>query len=110
MNLYSLRQHDLDQVFRVERGSLLSVPHRGTPRSIVTSVIKRVDYFVNTEIRLRKQPASWLTPKLSNPALPLFLHLKFSGTYTRIERKEICKQAIKPDRFVDHREMPGAFQ
>jgi hypothetical protein len=31
----SLRQHDLDQVIRVERGSLLSVPHRRTPRSIV---------------------------------------------------------------------------
>jgi len=35
MNLGSLRQHDLDQVIRVERGSLLSVPHRGTPRSVV---------------------------------------------------------------------------
>jgi hypothetical protein len=34
-NVYSLRQHDLDQVIRVERGSLLSVPHRRTPRSIV---------------------------------------------------------------------------
>ena len=34
--IYSLRQHDLDQVIRVERGSLLSVPQRGTPRSIVT--------------------------------------------------------------------------
>ena len=33
--LCSLRQHDLDQVIRVKRGSLLSVPHRGTPRSIV---------------------------------------------------------------------------
>ena len=31
----SLRQHDLDQVIRVERGSLLSVPHRRTPRSNV---------------------------------------------------------------------------
>ncbi len=31
----SLRQHDLDQVIRVERGSLLSVLHRRTPRSIV---------------------------------------------------------------------------
>lgn len=35
----SLRQHDLDQVIRVERGSLVSVPHRGTPRSIVGLVI-----------------------------------------------------------------------
>ena len=34
-NLYSLRQYDLDQVLRVERGSLLSVPRRGTPRSII---------------------------------------------------------------------------
>lgn len=32
--LYSLRQYDLDQVLRVERGSLLSVPRRGTPRSV----------------------------------------------------------------------------
>jgi hypothetical protein len=52
MNLCSLRQHDLDQVLRVERGSLLSVPHRGTPRSVVTTVIKLVDYFVNTNIIL----------------------------------------------------------
>lgn len=33
--LYSLRQYDLDQVLRVERGSLLSVPRRGTPRSVI---------------------------------------------------------------------------
>jgi hypothetical protein len=32
--LYSLRQYDLDQVLRVERGSFLSVPRRGTPRSV----------------------------------------------------------------------------
>lgn len=50
MNLCSLRQHDLDQVIRVERGSLLSVPHRGTPRSVVTLVIKLVGYFVNMKI------------------------------------------------------------
>lgn len=42
MNRCSLRQHDLDQVIRVERGSLLSVPHRGTPRSVVELVIKLV--------------------------------------------------------------------
>ena len=46
----SLRQYDLDQVMRVERGSLLSVPHRGTPRSVVESVIKLVGYFVNKKI------------------------------------------------------------
>ena len=46
----SLRQHDLDQVIRVERGSLLSVPHRGTPRSVVEMVIKLVSYFVNMKI------------------------------------------------------------
>lgn len=34
MNLCSLRQYDLDQVMRVERDTLLSVPLRGTPRSI----------------------------------------------------------------------------
>lgn len=34
-NVCSLRQYDLDQVLRVERGSLLSVPHRGTPRLIL---------------------------------------------------------------------------
>ncbi len=39
MNRCSLRQHDLDQVIRVERGPLLSVPQRGTPRSIVEMVI-----------------------------------------------------------------------
>ncbi len=33
--LYSLRQYDLDQVLRVERGSLLSVLRRGTPRSVI---------------------------------------------------------------------------
>ena len=33
--LYSLRQYDLDQVLRVERGSLLSVLLRGTPRSVI---------------------------------------------------------------------------
>lgn len=47
--IYSLRQHDLDQVIRVERGSLLSVPHRGTPRSVVGVVIRRTSYFVNTQ-------------------------------------------------------------
>ena len=46
----SLRQHDLDQVIRVERGSLLSVPHRGTPRSVVGFVIRLVRYFVNMKI------------------------------------------------------------
>jgi hypothetical protein len=30
--LRSLRQYNLDQVLRVERGTLLSVPRRGTPR------------------------------------------------------------------------------
>jgi len=33
--LCSLRQYDLDQVLRVERGSLLSAPRRGTPRMVV---------------------------------------------------------------------------
>lgn len=50
MDLCSLRQHDLDQVIRVERGSLLSVPHRGTPRSVVELVIKPVGFFVNMKI------------------------------------------------------------
>ena len=40
--LYSLRQHDLDQVIRVEHGLLLSVPHRGTPRSIVNVTILEI--------------------------------------------------------------------
>jgi hypothetical protein len=35
INRNSLRQYDLDQVMRVERGSLLSVPHRGAPRSVI---------------------------------------------------------------------------
>jgi len=50
MSVCSLRQHDLDQVIRVERGSLLSVPHRGTPRSIVILFIRLVSYFVNIKI------------------------------------------------------------
>ncbi len=47
----SLRQYDLDQVMRVERGSLLSVPHRGTPRSVVRQVIRCVRKFVNTKMQ-----------------------------------------------------------
>ncbi len=46
-NVYSLRQHDLDQVIRVERGTLLSVPHRGTPRSIVECKYTRNFQIVN---------------------------------------------------------------
>jgi hypothetical protein len=45
----SLRQHDLDQVIRVERGSLLSVPHRGTPRSIVGYNYTRILPSVNSK-------------------------------------------------------------
>lgn len=40
----SLRQYDLDQVMRVERGSLLSVPHRRTPRSIVPQLYALQDF------------------------------------------------------------------
>jgi hypothetical protein len=57
----SLRQYDLDQVLRVERGSLLSVPHRGTPRSIVPQLY---------DLRVILS-----TQKLPHPALPFFLHL-----------------------------------
>ena len=46
----SLRQYDLDQVMRVERGSLLSVLHRRTPRSVVWQFIRCVRKFVNTKI------------------------------------------------------------
>ena len=45
----SLRQHDLDQVIRVERGSLLSVPHRRTPRSIVDHKYTRISGDVNSK-------------------------------------------------------------
>ena len=45
----SLRQHDLDQVIRVERGSLLSVPHRRTPRSIVGDNYTRIFQDVNSK-------------------------------------------------------------
>jgi hypothetical protein len=38
-DMESLRQYDLDQVMRVERGSLLSVPLRGTPRSVVFVIV-----------------------------------------------------------------------
>ena len=47
---YSLRQHDLDQVIRVERGTLLSVPHRGTPRSVVGCKYTRNSEVVNLKI------------------------------------------------------------
>lgn len=49
-NLCSLRQHDLDQVIRVERGSLLSVPHRETPRLIVVNKYNRILRAVNSKI------------------------------------------------------------
>ncbi len=49
-SICSLRQHDLDQVIRVERGSLLSVPHRGTPRSIVDDNYTRISYNVNSKM------------------------------------------------------------
>ena len=56
----SLRQHDLDQVIRVERGSLLSVPHRRTPRSIVVINILEI---------LRMS---------THPATPFLFHLQFA--------------------------------
>ena len=49
--LYSLRQHDLDQVIRVERGSLLSVPHRRTPRSIVSNKYTLISEIVNSKTK-----------------------------------------------------------
>jgi hypothetical protein len=52
--LYSLRQYDLDQVLRVERGSLLSVPRRGTPRSVVykyTLIFQAVNLMENKRRR-----------------------------------------------------------
>ena len=50
VNLCSLRQYDLDQVIRVERRSLLSVPHRGTPRSIVIPIVMLLPITVNLKI------------------------------------------------------------
>jgi hypothetical protein len=73
----SLRQHDLDQVMRVERGSLLSVPHRGTPRSVVTSLIKRAGYFVNTKNITQQVPpqrhATLGDSKVSEPFVSILL-------------------------------------
>jgi hypothetical protein len=57
--LCSLRQYDLDQVLRVERGSLLSVPRRGTPRSVVykyTLIFQAVNLMKNE----RRHPTGML--------------------------------------------------
>jgi hypothetical protein len=71
LQVCSLRQHDLDQVIRVERGSLLSVPQRGTPRSIVGH-----KYTLFLEAVNSKTGRSTLRPdSLSDAAAPLFLHL-----------------------------------
>jgi len=102
----SLRQHDLDQVIRVERGSLLSVPHRRTPRSVVSVLIRLVSYFVN----IKNAGASSRIPESSNSAFPLFFHLQFAGAYSGVQRKEICQQTVEADGFIDHREMTRVFE
>lgn len=86
----SLRQHDLDQVIRVERGSLLSVPHRGTPRSVVEMVIKLVGCFVNYR---KNKWRDIISPHamLSHAALPFFFHFEFAGAGARFEREEVCQ-------------------
>ena len=87
----SLRQYDLDQVMRVERGSLLSVPHRGAPRSIVRQL-----YAVQANLSIQKSADS---------ALPFFFHLELAGTDARGKREEISEQTIELDGFFDHGEM-----
>ena len=112
VNQCSLRQYDLDQVVRVERGSLLSVPHRGTPRSVVTTIVIRLQINVNQKIGrlLRRCSSPPRNVELSYPALPLFLHLQFTGAHTRGKRKEVCEQAVEFDRLLDHREVSGTFE
>jgi len=47
-----------------------------------------------------------LNAKSANPTLPLLFHLQFTGACARVERKEVCEQAIEFDRFFNHREVP----
>lgn len=105
----SLRQHDLDQVLRVERGSLLSVPHRGTPRSVVATILIRLEINVN-----QKMDCFVAAPPrndgLSHPAFPFVFHLQFAGADARGQGEEIGEQAIEFCGFLDHREVPGAFE
>jgi hypothetical protein len=101
IGLCSLRQHDLDQVIRVEHGLLLSVPHRGTPRSIVDCKYTRNLRNVNSK-KTPPFPAVFVS---ANAAAPLFLHLQFTRAETRVKRQEIREQAVELHRLVDHWEM-----
>jgi len=117
-NLYSLRQHDLDQVIRVEHGLLLSVPHRGTPRSIVDVTILEIP---RLSIQKKSRPNGGLNiinkgvaslgkhlPSndiLTYATTPFLFHLQFTRAEPGIERQEVGEQTVEPYRFVDHREM-----
>ena len=102
----SLRQHDLDQVVRVERFTLLSACwFTGTPFSCEL-VIRCEGYFVNIKI----SPSKLGDSKLSDSAFPFFFHLQLAGADAGIEGEEICQQAVEADGFIDHGEMPGAIQ
>ena len=106
VNQCSLRQHDLDQVLRVERFTLLSAcSFTGTPFSCSFSYMS-----CRLFCQYKNQPASWLIPNSPNPAFPFFLHLQFAGAYTRIEREKVREQTVKFDGLIDHREMTGTIQ
>jgi hypothetical protein len=75
-DVFSLRQHDLDQVIRVERGSLLSVPHRGTPRSIVGNKYTRISWNVNSKTMRVRQPP----PGASQAAGPYMISARGGAT------------------------------
>ena len=76
----SLRQYDLDQVIRVERGSLLSVPHRGTPRSIVIFIVLLLSIPVNSKMAglICNRLTAASEGASSHPAPPFLFHLQFA--------------------------------
>ena len=78
MNQCSLRQHDLDQVLRVERFTLLSAcSFTGTPFSCDFSYMT-CGYFC----QYKNAGVELLHSESSNAALPFFLHLQFAGAYS----------------------------
>ena len=60
---------------RVERGSLLSVPHRGTPRLIVTGILLLFTYKVNSKIGKSR------VFRFSNLFHPFYRTLRFHSSF-----------------------------
>ncbi len=106
VNQCSLRQHDLDQVLRVERFTLLSAcSFTGTPFSCQFSYMS-----CRLFCQYKNQSANRSIQSSPNSALPFFLHLQFTGAHTRIKREKIREQTVEFDRLIDHREMTGTIQ